>query len=109
MVREEFLKLIYQNIHVDMIIQKPRKVSRILEITNSGSIYYLIGDANRKAVTRHQLGQVYDELSLRPLTTKRIHEIVTKSNPCNVTTIKWLLKTCALAFEDENRCWQRSW
>ena len=43
MNESKFIEIIYGSIEVGMVIKKPKKDSVILNITESGNIYYRIG------------------------------------------------------------------
>jgi hypothetical protein len=108
MSQEEFLEAIYDYIKIGMEVRKPNKISKILDVTPQGHIYYLIGSQNKKAVTKNELIQVYNELNSGYLSMKKLRSIVTKSKPCNVTTIKWILSSLDLAYAN-GKDWKRTW
>jgi len=105
----EFLERIYSGVKPGMVVQKPKKQSRITKVTETGSIYYLIGSSNEKAVTRADLVAVYRELASGTLTNKVIKAISGTARPCNVTTIHWLLHELHLASQSPDGEWRRAW
>jgi hypothetical protein len=109
MTEQEFLKFIYSSIHPGMEVRKPKKISRILDVTPDGKIYYLIGTQNKKAVTRDDLCKIYRLLSKGGLSNNKIAEISGTSRPCNNTTVKWILTHFGLARQDVLGYWQATW
>ena len=105
----KFLDRIYNSIKVGDLIQKPRKVSEILNITDGGHIYYRIGEKNKKAVTKQELSQTFKILQNRDLTNVDIRKITTKAKPCNVTSIKWLLTNSGLVVEKSTGVFSKTW
>lgn len=104
-----FLETIYSSIKVGDFIQKPTKVTEILDITESGHIYYRIGKKNRKAVTKSELIKVFEILTKRDITNSDIRDIATKAKPCNVTSIKWLLTNSGLVIEQSKGVFRKNW
>ncbi len=109
MTEQQFLDLVYSNVKIGMSIQKPQKISKILNITAEGHIYYLIGNSNKKAVTRNDLIAVYQLLNVGSLTDKDIKEISGKARPCNTTTMHWILQEFNLATRLDNGNWACHW
>lgn len=109
MTLAQFLDRIYGGVRPGMEVHKPNKTSKILNVTESGSIYYLIGTKNKKAVTRDDLTAVYAALAVGQLTNATIRFIAGTARPCNVTTIKWMLNELKLATERPDGTWQRRW
>jgi len=105
MTEQEFLQVIYSGIKPGMDVQKPNKLSRILDVTQAGNIYYLIGEQNKKAVTKKDLREVYRHLSDGNLTNRKISEISGSSRPCNNSTVKWILSRFNLAEKDAKGNW----
>lgn len=101
MNESKFIEIIYGSIEVGMVIKKPKKDSVILNITESGNIYYRIGVSNQKAVTKNELSQTYKVIRKGLLSRSKLYEIVTSAKPCNATTIKWLLTHSGLAKEND--------
>ena len=109
MEQGEFLHRIYSKVKPGVLIQKPRKMSKVLTVTPNGHIYYLIGASRRKAVTRHDLIAVYHALAENRLTNATIKGIAGRSRPCNVTTVQWILRECGLATPIPDGTWRRTW
>ena len=109
MTLEQFLDRVYSGVRPGMEVQKPRKLSRILSVTESGNIYYLIGDSNKKAVTPADLAAIYEALADGLLTKAKIREIAGAPRPCHVTTIHWMLRKLQLATEQPDGSWRRTW
>ena len=106
----EFLDEIYGSIEVGTKIRKPKKMSEVLRITENGHIYYRIGSANQKAVTRKELLAVFGVLDAEGFVSKaQIREIATRAKPCNVTTIEWLLLNAGVAKQEEPGGMTRAW
>jgi hypothetical protein len=109
MTLEQFLERIYGGARPGVEVHKPNKTSRIVNVTESGSIYYLIGTKHKKAVRRVELVAVYGALIDGTLTNRKIVEIAGSARPCNVTTIQWMLREFRLAAERADGAWQRGW
>ncbi len=109
MTQTQFLDFVYSKIKPGMEVKKPRKRSKIIDVTASGNIYYLIGTSNKKAVTTGDLIAVYQALAAGSLTNRTIGEISGKARPCNATTIKWILRQLDLATEGPSGIWQPNW
>lgn len=109
MDESQFLMVIYDSIEVGTKIRKPRKISEVLRITENGNIYYRIGENNQKAVTKVELVKTYKVLKKGKLSNSDLSKIVTKSKPCNVTTIKWLLIHANIAMENTDGTFTNCW
>ena len=109
MNENQYLQVIYGSIKVGMRVPKPRKTSEILNIKENGNIYYRIGNANEKAVTKTELSQTYGILKKRRLSNSHLNDIATSSKPCNVTTIKWLLTHSGVAIENADGTFSKAW
>lgn len=109
MTCNEFLERIYSQVRPGMKVSKPRSVSRIIDISQKGNIYYSIGIKSKKAVTRGDLITIYNALVAGNLTNQTIEEMSGAARPCNVTTIKWIIKELNLATEQPGGTWHRTW
>jgi hypothetical protein len=109
MTEAQFLSRVYSTVKAGMEIRKPHKLSKILNVTDTGNIYYLIGTSNKKAVTRADLVSVYQALTAGNLTNTTIRVISGKNKPCNATTIQWILRELNLAIEGPDGVWHPSW
>ena len=109
MTEARFLYQVYSCVTPGMPVIKPKKVSTILNVTESGNIYYRIGTDNMKAITRSDLVAVYAALSAGTLTNQALRRISGSARPCNTTTLQWLLRTTDLANEGIDGAWQKNW
>lgn len=109
MTEAQFLDHVYSIVKPGMEVRKPNKLSKIMNITDTGNIYYLIGSSNKKAVTREDLVAVYRALAAGTLTNKVIRDISGTARPCNATTIQWILRELKLATQGSEGAWQRTW
>lgn len=106
---EEFLDTIYNRITPGMQILVPKRVSRILEVSDEGDIHYLLRESYKKTVYRDELIDVHRQLMKGKLTQSQLRAITTSSRTSNVSTIKWLLSICRLAEESDNEVWEPTW
>ncbi len=109
MTKQAFFDVIYNKLRPGMNILVPKRVSAIEQISETGDIIYCLNRSYRKSLSRDELSRVYDELESGDLTTNKLRKIVTTSRPCNVSTIKWILRKFELATETDRNVWHKNW
>ncbi|KYN79028.1 hypothetical protein A0J52_07065 [Clostridium sporogenes] len=85
---------------IGMKIEKPKKETEIIKITDDG-FWYRIGEKNKKKVTYDEIEEAVEEIKEKGMLTRQWYKEkfpkISKSRPCNFTTIGGLLVKFQLA------------
>ncbi|WP_418181263.1 hypothetical protein ACNSOL_12205 (plasmid) [Aliarcobacter lanthieri] len=109
MTKEGFKLHIFNKIHPQYEINKPKSISRVLNISPIKGIKYSIGnDDSKKTITLSELEKAYDILVKNCFISYSIFRdnLKDKRKPCNLRTIMGLLLQLKLINEIEKNQFQ---
>ncbi|EJP6472464.1 hypothetical protein NHI66_001760 [Clostridium botulinum] len=91
---------IKNSLFIGMKIEKPKKETEIIKITDDG-FWYRIGEKNKKKVTYDEIEEAVKEIKEKGMLIRQWYKKkfpkISKSRPCNFTTIGGLLVKFKLA------------
>ncbi|WP_341478573.1 hypothetical protein [Clostridium sporogenes] len=91
---------ITNSLFIGMKIEKPKKETEIIKITDNG-FWYRIGEKNKKKVTYDEIEEAIKEIKEKGMLTRQWYKEkfpqISKNNPCNFTTIGGVLVKFKLA------------